>query len=377
MKRNYLTIFAILLIGSVIAVAIIKTAPKPQKKQAQPIAPLVETTAFSLATVAPYWKGGATVNGNDSVQLIAQVSGQLEWVNPKVQPGDFVQKGTVLARVQQADYRLQVEQKQAALTQAQANLDIELGQVENARSDYRLSGVELKPAAKALALREPQLSSAKAALKMAQADLDKAKLNLQRTQITMPFDGHVLNQLAFTGAYVTTATPIVEVIDSALFWANVSVPNHFLKILDANADASIKLLGESQTRPANIINVSPAVDANDRQARVLLGISNPLAPQNNQPLIRYNDYIEVTIYGMQKENLYRIPSDKVDAGKVWVVSQSNQLDTIDFIPVFKGREYSWVQFKPSQIRGHRLLVSDLANKETGLTVRIKSEGGAQ
>lgn len=376
MKKSYLSILGILLIGSAIAIIIIKTAPQPQKKQATQVAPLVETTKFTPAMLPPYWKGGATVNANDSVQLIAQVGGQLEWFNPDIKPGDYAKKGTVLARVEQADYELQVQQKQAALVQAQANLDIELGQVENARSDYRLSGVELKPAAKALALRQPQLASAKAALKMAQAELQKAKLNLQRTEITMPFDGHVLDQLAFKGAYVTSASPVVNVIDSRLFWAQVSVPNDFLNILDRTRAATIRLLKDNRTRSADIFNVSPAVNANDRQARVLIGIKQPLKENSDQPIIRYNDYIEVTLYAEQPENLYRIASDKVDAGKVWAVDKNKQLTSIDFTLVFKGRQYSWVQFNPSDIKDQQLLLSDINGKQIGLPVRVKSEGGA-
>jgi len=377
MKKQYLFIFAILIAGFAIAYTILKSAPKPQKKVEKEIAPLVEVQDFSLAKEPPYWRGGATVNANDSVQLVAQVAGQLKWVNPDVSPGMFVKKGTLLARIDDADYQLQLQQKQAASTQAQANLDIELGQVENARSDYRLSGIELKPAAKALALREPQLSSAKAALKMAQADLAKAELDLQRTQIKMPFDGHILKQLAFNGSYLTATAPVFTIIDSRVFWAEVSVPNHFLSILDESSKAKIRTLSSDSTREATILSISPSVDANDRQARVLVEIREPLTSEQGQPEIRYNDYIEVTLFATQQADLYRIDSDKVDAGIVWTVNQNEQLQAIPLQLIYKGREYSWVTFENAAIDKHQLLVSELTDKQNGLKVRVKSQDGAQ
>ncbi|EAT12453.1 efflux RND transporter periplasmic adaptor subunit [Bermanella marisrubri] len=377
MKKQHLSILVILIAGLAIAYSIIKSAPKPQKKIEKEIEPLVEVTDFKPATEPPYWRGGATVNANDYVQLVAQVTGQLEWVNPDIKPGMFVEKGTLLAQIEDADYQLQLQQKQAASIQAQANLDIELGQVENARSDYRLSGIELNPVAKSLALREPQLSSAKAALKMAKADLAKAKLNLQRTQIKMPFDGHVLQQMAFTGSYLNNTNAVFTIIDSSFFWVEVSVPNHFLSILDISASAQVRSLTSDASRQARILSISPSVDANDRQARVLLEIPKPLDTSNGQPLIRYNDYIEVTLYGKQQANLFRLASDKVDTAVVWAVDKNNQLKSIPFSLVFKGREYSWVKFDGEQINSYRQLISELSDKQDGLKVRVQSVDGAQ
>ena len=183
MNKRPVLIVGILALGLGLAITLVKTAPKPQKKIQKEVAPLVEIRSIESANTRATWLAGAAVNAKASVNLVAQVSGQVVAINSQVLPGAFVKKGTVLANIDDRNYRLVVDQKQAALVQAQSNLDVELGQVQNARADYKLSGMQLKQDAKALALREPQLAAAKAAVAMASADLKKAQLDLTNANV--------------------------------------------------------------------------------------------------------------------------------------------------------------------------------------------------
>lgn len=369
MNKRPVLIVGILALGLGLAITLVKTAPKPQKKIQKEVAPLVEIRSIESANTRATWLAGAAVNAKASVNLVAQVSGQVVAINSQVLPGAFVKKGTVLAEIDDRNYRLVVDQKQAALIQAQSNLDVELGQVQNARADYKLSGMQLKQDAKALALREPQLAAAKAAVAMASADLKKAQLDLTRTRLTMPFDGFVMSQVINEGAFVNTSTTAFTLINSEEFWFEVRVPESFVSILDKEHPVEIRKHSMAESRTGKILSVLPQVNENDRQVRVLISIPNPLNGMSEGSVIRYNDYVEATLFAIPFENALRVKTDQLNGqAALWVVDQSRSLRQRRVDVLYKGREYSWVKID-TQL-GDQMLLSALPSKFDGMAVRL-------
>ena len=372
MNKRFFIIIAIVAVGGLLAYTVVKTAPKPVKKPIVELAPLVEAIAFRPSNQRPQWQGGASVNGNKSVKLVSQVSGQIVSVNPLAVPGSFVKKGVELAKVDDANYVFVYEQKKAKVIQAQSSLDMELAQVENAKKDYQRTGMKLNPAGKALALREPQLASAKAALASANSELKKAELDLQRTRLTMPFDGHVLAQNLSEGAFVNNASTVFEVLDANAYWLEVKVPQNFLQVFDQQQPAQLTLIGNKQTRTAKVLTILPQVDAADRQARILISIEDPLLldeATNDAVAIRYNDYVQVTLFGENFENASLIKADSLNkSGEIWVVDKSMQLQSRSVEVLYSGREYSWVNIEGQA--GDQVLVSQLDSPKPGMALRL-------
>ncbi len=369
MKAKYFLILLILLVGVGAAMALIESAPKPQKKALKVQTPLVELTAFQESTSRPTWQGGASVNAKAIVKLVTQISGQIEEIPSSVLPGAFVKKGGGLVQIDRANYQLLVTQKQSLVTQAQASLDMELAQVQNAKNDYRLSGMQLKAAAKSLALREPQLASAKAVLTSAQADLAKAELDLERTYLKMPFNGHVMKQLVGVGAYVNNATPIFEVVNSDAYWLEVKVPQAFISLMDSTKKVTINKLGSMETREGTILSILPQVDETDRQVRVLISIEDPLALSSDATAIRYNDYVQVTLFGRLLENVVQLKTDDLNGqSELWVVDRDFTLQKRAVNVIYSGRMNTWA--KVDKKLGDQLLSSPLALARIGMTVRV-------
>ena len=369
MKTKYFLILLILLVGVGAAMALIETAPKPQKKALQVQTPLVELKAFNESAARPTWQGGASVNAKAIVKLVTQVSGQIESIPSSVLPGAFVKKDGDLVQIDSANYQLLVTQKQSLVTQAQASLDMELAQVQNAKNDYRLSGMQLKAAAKSLALREPQLASAKAVLASAQADLAKAELDLERTYLKMPFNGHVMKQLVGIGAYVNNATPIFEVVNSDAYWLEVKVPQAFISIMDTTKKVTINKLGSTNTREGSILSILPQVDETDRQVRVLISIEDPLALNSDATAIRYNDYVQVTISGKLLESVVQLKTDDLNGqNEIWVVDRDLILQKRSVSVIYSGRMNTWA--KVDKKLGDQLLSSPLALARIGMSVRV-------
>ncbi len=369
MKKKHLVILIILLAGLASAYALIKTAPKPQKKSLAPSVPLVEVKAFSHVNNRPSWSGGSEVNANVSVNLVAQVVGQIEHIPNSIFPGAFVKKGSTLASIDDANYQLALKQKKAMVIQAQANLDIELAQVQNAKSDYKLSGIQLKKSAKSVALRDPQLASSKAALAIAKADLAKAQLDLNRTKLTMPFDGYIITQHVSQGAYVNNASAVFELIDSQSYRLEVKVPQKFIDILDKESAVTINKIDSNKTRTGKILSVLPQVNASDRQVRVLISIEDPLALHSTLVPIRYNDYVQVTLFGQEMQGAVQLNTDDLkDGNKIWIVDENTQLQQRFVDVLYSGRIKSWVRINLED--GDQLLNSPLVNAKPGMAVRF-------
>jgi HlyD family secretion protein len=179
----------------------------------------------------------------------AKVLGRVQWIG--VDKGDKVQAGQVLVRLEDADYRAQVEQARAALAGAEARLDelragsrpqekqrdrAAIAQAEanlrNAELEYQRaeglhrSGVaakseldralmqrdvaraQLETARQSSALtdvgpRAEQVRAAAAAVAEARASLDYATTQLGNTQIVAPVSGTILERIVEQGEMVT------------------------------------------------------------------------------------------------------------------------------------------------------------------------------
>jgi RND family efflux transporter MFP subunit len=366
-------IVVILLAGGLLAKILIDSAPKPQKKAVQKVIPLVEVSPLEAGDFRPSWQTGGNVDAKPSVKLMAQVTGQMVSINEQAAPGARLKKGDLLGQIDDTNYRLIVAQKQAALVQAQSNLDVEYGAQKNAENNYKLSGLQLNQTAKSLALRTPQLAASKAALEIAKADLVKAKLDLERTQLRMPFNGHVMSMNLAQGSFVSAGTQVFELVDSSEFWLQVKVPQSFANVLDEQQSVIInKTQWAGESREGKIKHILPSVDATDRQMRVLITIENPLGDEFKHFVVRYNDYVDVTLFGRSLENVYELSNDALnDNNQLWVVDNKNQLQLRDVNIVYKGRYHLWANVDEQD--GDQVLQTRLQIASPNMSVRIAAE----
>ena len=167
--RKAALLMGILLIGGGMATIIYKTAPKPQRGEEVKQVRLVETTELKRMTLRPEWLGGGEVSAAQRVQLSAQVAGRIFQVEQDAIPGATLVKNQKIATIEKQDYRLQVQQQQAAVIQAQATLDLEKGQGQLAKEEYELAKSQLNSSLKNndLVLRKPQIAAAMAKLSLA------------------------------------------------------------------------------------------------------------------------------------------------------------------------------------------------------------------
>jgi multidrug efflux pump subunit AcrA (membrane-fusion protein) len=193
-KTTLLICIAILLLTVGAITAINLTEPTAQRTTAtRKTAMLVEVVNVEAGTFRPRIVAMGVVRPEQEIELSPRVSGEILSLSETFTPGGFVEAGEVLLTIDPADYEANLLERESALHQAEADLQMELGRQDVAKKDYELLDRELSPDNRALVLREPQLNAARARIEAAMAAVRRAELDLERTQVRAPFDAHIIS----------------------------------------------------------------------------------------------------------------------------------------------------------------------------------------
>ncbi len=196
-------------LGGVLAAAVFACGDR--NVYAPPPPPRVVVAQPSRQPVVDYLTFTGNTQAIKTVQLKARVQGFLEKILFK--DGDMVKKGQLLFLIQQNTYQDQLQQAEAQVLQQKANYDHAV--IETARYT-RL--VQQKAAAQTdLDNWRFQRDAYQAGMKAAQANQKLARLNLDYTQVTAPFDGridrHLVDEGNLVGAGEFTLLAVVNQID--------------------------------------------------------------------------------------------------------------------------------------------------------------------
>lgn len=174
----------------------------------------VEVTTVSLAYPSQaYTVLNATgyVVAQRKAAVASKATGRLEWLN--VREGSQVKAGEVLARLESSDVAAQMKQAAAGVDVARANLEQGEAELKDAsraleRSRDLLAKKFVSPAAHDTVVARQEkaraaVSSLKASIAVALANLRAAQVAVEQTLIRAPFDGVVLTKNANVGDVIT------------------------------------------------------------------------------------------------------------------------------------------------------------------------------
>lgn len=136
--------------------------------------------------------------------LLAKIGGTIEELF--VSEGDYVKKGDVLARIEEADYKIALDRAQAAYSLAKADFE----------RDSSIYSKGMIPTA--------DLEARKTAMQTAKADLENAKLQYSRCRIIAPMDGVIRKLDAKIGLLLTVGDPIATILETDRLKAVIGIP---------------------------------------------------------------------------------------------------------------------------------------------------------
>jgi RND family efflux transporter MFP subunit len=144
----------------------------------------------------------------DTVDLRARVSGYLDKVH--FVDGSLVKQGDLLFTIDQRPYRDTLDDATAAVASAQASLDFANADLERAEALRRTGNITEQLAEQ----RRTTALSARAAHDRAQAIFNRAKLDMEFTEIRAPMNGRISRRLVSVGNLVNANETLLSTIVS-------------------------------------------------------------------------------------------------------------------------------------------------------------------
>ena len=388
-SRNLLLAAGIVGTAVVLAVALAQLRPDPEVRPAESQVPFVSTAPARAGDGPIRVHGAGTVRPRAEIEVAAQVAGKVAWVAPAFQSGGRVRRGQLLFRIDAADYQNRVRQARANVAAQQVALLQAAEEARIAREEYeqfarrRGEGGTGTREAGPLALREPQLGAARAALERDSAVLADAELALSRTEVTAPFAGVVRDEAVDVGRLVAAGQPVgrlyaadaVEVVvplsdaDAAL------IPGLWeLRAGDADAGTAARVAsGYGDARHVWEGYVDRAEAALDEQTRTIDVVVRIPSPFRADPPLLVGRFVDVEIDGRAPERWFALPRPALRPGaEVWALRNGGR---IGIVPVrVLQRTDDTVFVSGALAPGQPVVAGGISFATEGMVVRTTFEG---
>src|SRR6266700_658805 len=340
-----------------------------------------------------------TVNGTlaayDQTTAGIKVPGRLQTIT--VDLGSVVRKGQNIAQLEQQDYKLRVQQAEAALAQARARLGLnpdgaddrvsseETGTVRQAKAvldDAKLKrdrasklvqqGViphaewdtvdsEYKVALSRYQDAVEEIRNRQGLLAQRRSELALAKQQLADTIVYAPLDGVVLTKKASVGEYLAAGAPVVDIVRINPLRLRVEVPEREAHNIRNGQSVRVSVEGDPNSYLGYIKRLSPTIGEQNRVLAVEADVAN-----NGR--LRPGAFVKAEIITNQSATAVTVPVNAIVtfAGieKVIVVENGKAIEK----PVTTGRRGSdWIEIK-SGVNVGDTVVMDPGNLQSGQAV---------
>ncbi len=377
MRKTIIAIICIFLVISAIVanIIIVKTAPKAERKQPPKTAVLVETIPLKQSDEMVVLQLTGTVTPAEEVMLQARVAGEIISMDDDFIDGGRLAKGAEILKIDPIDYELALADAESKLEKARFDYKLELGRQDVARREWELlKSDDATDAEKELALRIPHLAASKAALDAAESALEKARLNLARTEIRAPFNAVVLNRMINVGSQASLQSQLAKIVGTDAYWVTVSIPVDRLEWVTVPGSRAKVISNGGAVREGKVIKLLGDLEEKGRMARLLVEVNDPLClkPENAQlkPLL-LNEYVRTEVEGKKIPGVFSIPRIALrEDGKIWLAKDGK----LDVRPIkVLWRDTHKVLIRDGLTDGELLIVSDVNAPIHGMDVNTGND----
>ncbi|MCB1052022.1 MAG: efflux RND transporter periplasmic adaptor subunit [Acidobacteria bacterium] len=350
---------------------------KPGTRTPEFKAPLVRVQPVELVEKQILVESHGTIAPKTQSQLTAEVAGRIQSISPQFKAGGFFEANEILIQIDPFDLNQAVIMAESDLAKAELREAQVVAEARLAQQDWQALG---QGEADPLTLYIPQQKEAHAATEAARARVEKAKRDLEKAAIRVPFSGRVREARVDVGQFVGVGTPLATVY--ALDKAEVRLP-----ILDTDlaflqdalhpskrakplqVDFLAEFGGETQQWSGVIVRSEGELDAKTRLFHLVAEIENPFVPQSDRMALTPGLFVKAQIHGVVLDPVAVLPRAALwGEDQVLVVDSENHLTK------------RTVQVQRSDIRevvighglesGEQVAISRLELVTDGMSVRI-------
>lgn len=281
----------------------------------------VSTTPAILRQLPRYFEATGSLAANQQTDVAPETAGKVAAVG--VDMGSFVRRGQMIVKLDDADFRIRIQQAQAQLDQARATLrqnEAKIGlrpgqkfspesvpEVAAARSALDLAERNLRRYDKLIEtgdisraaydqqraqrdqLREQYqvtvhqaqqnyaaVANAQGIVDAAQTQLALAKRSLNYTSVTAPMAGVISERTADVGEYVSPQQKVATIVSLNPLRVRIDIPEQAIPRIRVGESVSVTVAGYTDRSFAgHIARVSPSVSATSRTLTVEAEVANP------------------------------------------------------------------------------------------------------
>jgi membrane fusion protein, multidrug efflux system len=319
-----------------------KSTSQQKQKQGPTVVDVIIATPHQVSNTV---EANGTVVASEFIELHPEINGRLTYLN--IPEGRRIAKGTVVARINDADLRaqmgkLKVQLDLARLTEERYKKLLDISGINRADYDVALN----------------QVNSLRADMAVLQAQIDK-------TVLRAPFNGVIGLRQTSPGAYVTTSTVLATMQQVDKVKIDFTVPEENAYLIRKGSYVTVELDAAShEKRRAVIIATEPQVNTSTRNllVRALLeGGGNPGA------------FVKVMIAGPGKANSVLVPASAIipeDINKTLVLVKNGKAS---FTRVQTGlREASNVEVTDGVNPGDSIVVSGVLFARPNAPLKVRS-----
>jgi RND family efflux transporter MFP subunit len=358
-----LSLVAAALVALVVVRVRSATRAKPPEAVAEQV--LVGTARVARADLPLTVSMTGTVRPRNEVEILSKVSGRVESVHAQV--GDSVRPGQLLAWIEHKEIGWQAKASDAALAVARANydgakLDFDRTQIlfqGQSASQMQLDGAKVK-----LDLARAQVAQAEAAAGLAHQQLDNAR-------IESPVAGTVTRRPIDVGAQVGTQTALFTIQDVAALKLESAVDAASFARLAPGQLVEVKADGVAGSWTGEVKLLSPSLDPQSRRASVEIAIDNSKGKLLPNTFAR----AEVTV-GARSAALV-IPREALlqsPGGAVVYRVRDGKVEALT--PKLGPGDERRVVIEAGLAEGDVVAISGLANLADGAAVKVAETAGA-
>jgi RND family efflux transporter MFP subunit len=381
-KLRYILPPALVAASIIIVVFLASNRPDPPEREPVETAMMVDTIAAERAGEHFTVEAQGTVQPRTQTTLVPEVSGKVDRIAENFVAGGFFRADEVLVEIDPSDYQTAVKQAQAELAAARARLSDEQSRSDQARRDWqRLHGSDREPSE--LVLRIPQLEQAKASVLAAEAALDRARRNLERTRISLPYDGMVRSRSVDIGQYVGVGTTlgVAFAVDEAE--VRLSLPDRDLAFLDlpqpgreVGPRPTVRFFGDVSGQRGSwtgeIVRTEGVIEESTRLTYAVARIQDPygLLGEERQVALPMGTYVRADIQGRSAAGLIALPREALrDGDRLFIADPDDRLDirSVDVVRSTAERVYLANSVEP----GERVITTAIAAPIPGTRLKVR------
>jgi len=355
-----------------------KLKKTPQRQPAPQQGVLVDVIALEAQTHQVTVHATGTVQAEQEISLVPEVSGKISWISPELVGGGFFKKGETLLKIETSDFQLAIEKARAEIAQVQVALATERERAKVALAEWERIDIPDKGKPGPLVTREIQMQQQQANLAAAEANLQQAQLNLQRTELKAPFNGRIRQEQVDLGQYLRSGTSIGSFAGTNRAEIHIPLPARELTWLNIpsatqkkGSSANIYLSGDKSSKwTGKVVRSLGEIDPNSRMATLVVVVEDPYQRGDTATKSELQNglFVDIELRGEKFADIISIPRKAFHADDlVWIADSENHLN-LRPVEILR-REKQQILIKSGVQAGEKLVLTTLSGATDGTLIR--------